>query len=267
MKMRNIFRERFNKIALIAVPYRLFVTLQNGFGFNLRFVAGLRAVAVFLVDFLKYIRNNNNPYIAVRSLYMTPCLLDRTVVTPLEPTYFYQDTWAAGKIFRLNPGHHYDVGSSVMTVGIISQFVPTTMIDIRSIELKLKNLSFQEGSIVNLPFLDNSIESLSSLCVVEHIGLGRYGDPVDPWGSEKASRELVRVLALGGTLLVSVPIDSDCRVYFNAHRAFTPEYVLEMFSGLKLMDTKFLYGSELQDNYDVLRGFGTGMFHFTKVHQ
>ncbi len=69
-----------------------------------------------------------------------PCLLDNISCTPLEPTYFFQDTWAAKQIFRLKPKHHYDIGSSAKTIGILSQFVPTTMVDIRPIELELENL-------------------------------------------------------------------------------------------------------------------------------
>ncbi|MEM4197124.1 MAG: DUF268 domain-containing protein, partial [Candidatus Anstonellaceae archaeon] len=138
-----------------------------------------------------------------------PCLFDNLNYTPIEPTYFYQDCWAAKHIFDMKPSHHYDVGSSVKTMGIISQFTPVTMIDIRPIELELPNLFFKRGSILELPFEDNSIESLSSLCVVEHIGLGRYGDPLDPFGSEKAIKELKRVLKPGGVLLLSVPIDTE----------------------------------------------------------
>jgi hypothetical protein len=53
----------------------------------------------------------------------------------------------------------------------------------------LENLFFKEGSILALPFESGSIKSLSSLCVVEHIGLGRYGDEIDPFGSESAIKE------------------------------------------------------------------------------
>jgi hypothetical protein len=41
-----------------------------------------------------------------------------------------------------------------------------------------------------LPFKNNSIECISSLCVLEHIGLGRYGDKLDPFGTEKAIEEI-----------------------------------------------------------------------------
>jgi len=67
------------------------------------------------------------------------------------------------------------------------------MVDIRPIDVSLDNLFFVKGSILNLPFRNNSIESISSLCVVEHIGLGRYGNVIDPYGSEKAIKELKRV--------------------------------------------------------------------------
>ena len=55
-----------------------------------------------------------------------PCLDDRTALTPIDPVYFFkiQDTWAARKIFELKPERHYDVGSSVKTIDILSQFVP-----------------------------------------------------------------------------------------------------------------------------------------------
>ncbi len=193
-----------------------------------------------------------------------PCLKDNLPHTPLEPTYFFQDSWAAKQIFKLKPTQHYDVGSSAKTIGILSQFVPITMIDIRPIELELDNLFFKKGSILELPFEDNSIETLSSLCVVEHIGLGRYGDPIDPFGSEKAIVELKRVLKVDGVILFSVPVDNENKIYFNAHRAFTREYILELFDGFSLIEEKYQYGTKLFDNYDSNKGFGTGLYMLKK---
>jgi SAM-dependent methyltransferase len=193
-----------------------------------------------------------------------PCLFDNINHTPLEPTYFFQDSWAAKKIFDLKPIHHYDIGSSAKTIGILSQFVPITMIDIRPIELELPNLFFKKGSILELPFEDNSIQTLSSLCVVEHIGLGRYGDPLDPFGSEKAIKELKRVLKWGGVILFSVPVDSENKIYFNAHRAFTRDYILELFSDMELLEEKYHYGTKMYDKYDSVKGFGTGLYMFKK---
>lgn len=216
----------------------------------------------FLQQFknFKNIENNKN----FNKLEWYPSLFDNISHTPLEPTYFFQDSWAAKHIFELKPEHHYDVGSSAKTMGILSQFMPITMIDIRPIELELENLFFKEGSILDLPFEDNSLETISSLCVVEHIGLGRYGDPLDPFGSEKAIVELKRVLKVGGIILFSVPVDNENKIYFNAHRAFTREYILELFNGFEILDEKYHYGTKMYDSYDATKGFGTGLYKLRK---
>ena len=193
-----------------------------------------------------------------------PCLFDNLSYSPVDPTYFFQDSWAAKNIFKLNPKHHYDVGSLVNTIGILSQYIPTTMIDIRPIELELENLFFIKGSILDLPIEDNTLETISSLCVVEHIGLGRYGDKIDQFGSEKAISELKRVTRVGGVILVSLPVDNENKIYFNAHRAFTREYILDLFEGFELLEEKYHYGFKMHDNYDKSKGFGTGMFMFKK---
>jgi SAM-dependent methyltransferase len=138
------------------------------------------------------------------------------------------------------------------------------MIDIRPIELELPNLSFKEGSILELPLEDSSVETLSSLCVVEHIGLGRYGDPIDAFGSEKAINELRRVLKTGGILLFSIPVDKENKIYFNAHRAFTREYILELFEGFEVLDEKYHYGTKMYNSYDAKKGFGTGLYKLRK---
>jgi SAM-dependent methyltransferase len=216
----------------------------------------------FLKDFKKIQQMGVNENFKKIEWY--PCLLDNSSYTPLDPTYFFQDTWAAKKIYELSPSHHYDVGSSAKTIGILSQFIPITMVDIRPIELTLDNLFFIEGTILNLPFEKNSIDTLSSLCVVEHIGLGRYGDPIDPFGSEKAIKELSRVLKVGGIILFSVPVDNENKIYFNAHRAFTRDYILELFNNFSIIEEKFHYGMKLYENYDYKKGFGTGLFMLKK---
>lgn len=192
-------------------------------------------------------------------------LFDKTATTGLDPVYFYQDTWCAKKIFKSRPERHYDIGSKAELVGTISQFVPTTMVDIRPLEVTLPELSFIKGDLLNLPLKNGEVASLSSICVIEHVGLGRYGDPLDPFGSEKAAKELVRVLARGGSLYISVPVDSDNKAYFNAHRTFTREYLLKIFSPLSLVEEKYVYGYELSNTYDPARGFGTGLYHFKKA--
>jgi SAM-dependent methyltransferase len=86
-----------------------------------------------------------------------------------------------------------------------------------------------------MPFDDDSVPSLSSLHVIEHIGLGRYGDTVDPNGYLKAAAELCRVLAPGGRLLLGTPVGRE-RVCFDAHRVFDPETIVQAFEELVLAE-------------------------------
>ena len=74
------------------------------------------------------------------------------------------------------------------------------MVDIRPLSLPMDTIHFRAGSILEMPFENASVASLSSICVIEHIGLGRYGDPPDPRGTQKALDELKRILAPGGNL-------------------------------------------------------------------
>lgn len=199
--------------------------------------------------------------------HLYPCLGDDTAETPIEPTYFYQDTWAFEKIVKQRPSEHVDVGSHHKFVALLSKVVSVTMVDIRPLSLPLDTLEFKAGSILELPFENDSVESLSSLCVVEHIGLGRYGDPLDPMGTKKAIAELCRVLAPGGHLYLSVPVGDQSIVAFNAGRIFSLNHLFEVFKPLVVVDRSFIVGNSLQKNYQHSGTFGTtGLFELVK-HQ
>jgi SAM-dependent methyltransferase len=218
----------------------------------------------FLKDLRSFRKQNKSHKKVYDDFVLMPLLKDRTESTPVDPIYFFQDSWAAKKIFELKPEHHFDIGSSAKTIGIISQFVPTTMIDIRPLPLKIDNLFFKKGSILNLPFEDNSIKSISSLCVIEHIGLGRYGDPIDIYGSEKAIKELLRVTAHGGTILFSVPVFQTNKIFFNAHRVFRTDYIMEQFNSCELIEAKYILGNDLYDSFSISDEFQVGLFYFRK---
>lgn len=228
------------------------------------FLTKLRLLGSFFSDYRAYKKLPGNRRFSLKTEDLYLRIYDKTSTTPVDPVYFYQDAWCARKIFEAKPTHHYDIGSEAGMIGIIAQFTPTTMIDIRPLKLSIEGLSFVKGSILELPFKDNEIHSLSSICVLEHIGLGRYGDPLDSFGSEKALKEMIRVLAPSGSLYISVPVDDHDRVYFNAHRAFTRDYILELTKDLMLVEEKYIYGARMKDTYEPNAGFGTGLYHFRK---
>ena len=171
----------------------------------------------------------------VRDEDLFPQLGDWRTVHELDPHYFHQDSWAANRIAEARPARHVDIGSRIDLVGFLTAVTNVTFVDIRPLEVDIERLTSIAGSILELPFADRSLESVSSLHVVEHIGLGRYGDPLDPQGSWKAMDELQRVVAAGGRLLFSGPIGRH-RVCFNAHRIHDPLDILERFAELELLE-------------------------------
>ena len=193
---------------------------------------------------------------------LIPCLEDNTGTTAIEPTYFYQDAWAFEKIVEAAPARHIDIGSHHKFVALLSKVVPVTMVDIRPLSLPMASIRFQAGSVLALPYPDGSAESVSSLCVIEHIGLGRYGDPLDPRGTEKALAELKRITAPGGDLYVSVPIDDINRTYFNAHRSFSEDYLLALFAPFTVLERRYIYIREFTETLGT--GFGTGCYHLRR---
>ena len=164
-----------------------------------------------------------------------PCLADWLPSTPFDPHILYQGAWLARKIALRKPASHVDVGSSVLTISVLSAHVPTVFVDFRPLKVDLKNLQCIAGSISSLPFATGSVSSLSCMHVLEHIGLGRYGDPIAPEGSRKAAAELARVVEPGGRLYLTVPV-GRARVCFNAHRVFAPQEIPSLFQNLHLQN-------------------------------
>ncbi len=165
-----------------------------------------------------------------------PCLNDNCGTTPFDAHYTYHPAWAARIIAQTKPAVHVDISSTLHFCSILSAFVPVKFYDYRPADLELSGLSSGSANIVSLPFSSNSIESLSCMHTVEHIGLGRYGDPLDPDGDLKAIAELKRVLAVGGNLLFVVPVGGTAKIMFNAHRIYTYGQIVGYFSDLQLVE-------------------------------
>jgi SAM-dependent methyltransferase len=164
-----------------------------------------------------------------------PCLNDATTTTGYDRHYILHTGWAARLLARAKPALHVDIGSSLSFVSIASAIVPFEFYDYRPARLPLPGISTGTADLTKLPFADSEISSLSCMHVIEHVGLGRYGDKMDAIGDLRSARELSRVLAEGGQLLMVVPVGRPC-LQFNAHRIYSYEQVLKMFPDLRLRE-------------------------------
>jgi len=189
---------------------------------------------LFLLDWFKFKQIKNSRF-AVRWSERYPQLYDKTANTDFDRHYIYHPAWAARIIREINPIEHVDISSTLNFCAMLSAFVPVKFYDYRPAKINLSGLQSEAGNLLSLPFTDNSINSLSCMHTVEHIGLGRYGDSIDSDGDLKAISELKRVLAFGGNLLFVVPVGKP-RIQFNAHRIYSYDMILEYFKDFKLKE-------------------------------
>lgn len=203
-----------------------------------------------------------------------PFLSDNTNATEFDRHYIYHPAWAVRILTQTNPAVHTDIASSLHFCSIVSAFIPIRFYDYRPAELMLSNLETAHQDLTQLSFESNSIDSLSCMHSVEHVGLGRYGDTLDYDGDQKAMSELARVLKLGGNFLFVTPIGAKAKIVFNAHRVYTKELILNAFIkyGLTLKEFSLIPeksadgGIVINPTNELLEKqvYGCGCFWFTK---
>ena len=147
--------------------------------------------------------------------------------------YFHQDLIVAQQIFNSNPVRHIDVGSRIDGfVAHVASFRKIEIFDIRALpDCGHKNIVFQQIDLMDTKSEKPIADSISCLHTVEHFGLGRYGDTINPRGYILGFESLINMLQSGGKLYISFPISKNNEVHFNAHRSFKPMDILSWAQG------------------------------------
>lgn len=265
--MKNSFEESFvNELRKKPLLFELYVLL-------IRIRHGMSRRS-FKEKLKEYERLNKSDVFHIDKKEIYPRLFDSNAYAgKIDGHYFLQDIWFAQKVLENHPVVHYDIGSRVE--GFISHLLSSgqkvMQLDIRPLRIKVEGLDFLQTDATDLKGIKGeSIESLSSLHAIEHFGLGRYGDTIDPDAWRKALRSMVSKLAGGGYLYLSVPIGKKEKVCFNAHRIFDPRTICKTLSDLELISFAYIHNSEIilakidEIEPDILGDYDCGMFIFRK---
>lgn len=254
---------------------RLHWILSAQFGLNLRALfLSMRGLPRYTRAWLKFRRGYAG------HLVFVPCLHDwYEEAGSTRNEYFWQDFLVARWIFDARPARHVDVGSRVDGfVGHVAVFREIEVFDVRPIEAKIENIRFTQADLmssIGLPEMPGGYcDSLSCLHALEHFGLGRYGDPIDPLGHEKGLANMAHLLRRGGIFYLSVPIGREC-VEFNANRIFDPRTILALAQRNALSLRRLVVirpgkeGEEVNPDVEVLnelaeQTYGLGIFVFSK---
>lgn len=174
-------------------------------------------------------------YIHFRSRYvgrleLRPCLHDWDEEGGgTKSEYFWQDLLVARMVFNANPHRHVDIGSRLDGfVAHVAAFREIEVFDIRPISTRIPGVIFKRADFMQPQAgLENYCDSLSCLHALEHFGLGRYGDQVNPDGFSTGLANMSFVVKEGGVFYLSVPIGLE-RVEFNANRVFDPRRIVDL---------------------------------------
>jgi hypothetical protein len=132
-------------------------------------------------------------------------------------------------IFEARPEKHVDIGSRVDGfVAHVASFRDIEVFDIRPISAQIPGVTFRQVDFMKpVSGVAGYCDSLSCLHALEHFGLGRYGDSIDPEGYKTGLANAARLLRNNGVFYLSVPIGIP-RVEFNAHRVFDPRVIVNL---------------------------------------
>jgi hypothetical protein len=258
---------------------RLHSFLSEQMGLDpLRTWASVRGVPAFVCDLSRFRKEYKG------RLVLNPYFGDRFKEGgSTKNEYFWQDLLVAQKIYQAQPKRHVDVGSRIDGfVAHVASFRSIEVFDIRQLSTEIPGIIFKQADLMSPDSMINICadgegycDSLSCLHAIEHFGLGRYGDPVNPLGYRRGIENLSKFLVPGGRLYLSTPIGRE-RVEFNANWVFNPTTILDVARsvGLSLYELTVLDqrgGHETvpfpaKEKLDALakENYRLGIFHFIK---
>lgn len=179
-------------------------------------------------DYKKFLSLNNfNTDFEITDNF--PCVMDKSQQSGElgGGHYFLQDIYMAREIYRANPVKHVDIGSRIDGfIAHLAVFRKVEIFDIRPLDICEKNIIFTQADLTKVDKkLLKYTDSISCLHTIEHFGLGRYGDEIDPEGHLKGFQVITNILKPSGRFYFSVPMGKN-RIEFNAHRIFSLSYLL-----------------------------------------
>jgi hypothetical protein len=254
-----------NKLIKLKIIHSIFCQ----FGINLLKLKNIIYIPWFIKCFLKYknFANGNQ----INSIF--PVFGEhKEKSSAIIKHYFNQDLLVASYIYKNNPKKHVDVGSRVDGfVAHVATFRKIEVFDIRDNNFQFKNIIFKRKDISKIDkSLTNYCDSLSCLHTLEHFGLGRYGDQLDPNGHIKGFWNLIKILKTDGMLYISFPISDKNVTYFNSERSFNPKEILKWSNDLRLVKFDFIDDYEkifLDVDLNKFRkkiSYGCGIYTFKK---
>jgi len=140
---------------------------------------------------------------------------------------------------------------SIAVIGSISPWIESiaiafggkevTVIEYNSLEYdnpKIKTLKvleyYQNLKSENQNFFE--FDAVFAISAVDHDGLGRYGDPLNPFGDLDSMKELGCILKQDGILYLGIPISEVDTLIWNEGRRYGPKRLEMILRGWEIVE-------------------------------
>ena len=156
----------------------------------------------------------------------------------------------AGKMIRdaINKIPSLDKNSKILIVGSVSPWIESTCLanqftNITTSDYEVRKVEDDRIKFVHANELgETKFDLIISFSSIEHDGLGRYGDPINPYGAFNAVDEFHESLNTNGHLLCGIPIlpkevkAQVTRVVAHHHIIFSENSAEKLFRKFKMID-------------------------------
>ena len=144
-------------------------------------------------------------------------------------------------------GRVLDVGStgSQLPVMLAGLGYEVWTIDVRHYEFEgvSRNLHCIVGDIRKTNFPEHFFDIVLAVSTIEHVGIGRYGDPVDIEGDRNAMKEIKRIMNNEGLLLMTVPFGKQSISRF--HRSYNTKSSLALLRDFHIENIEYFLRTDL----------------------
>jgi SAM-dependent methyltransferase len=95
--------------------------------------------------------------------------------------------------------------SSQLSLALASRGFPVIGVDFNPYPYRHPNFHAVRGDAMQLPFRPGTFGAVLAISMIEHVGIGHYGDPLAQSGDRAVIHEIARTLKPGGKALITVP--------------------------------------------------------------
>jgi len=139
-------------------------------------------------------------------------------------------------------------GGKVLDIGSTGSQLPIMLsclgyhvwtIDVRNYEYAglSDNLHSIVGDIRETSFPNSFFDVVVAVSTIEHVGLGRYNDPIDTEGDKNVMKEIKRIMSRNGLLLITVPFGKKAVTLL--HRVYDENTLLSLLKGFDIQSIEY----------------------------